>query len=339
MPAERFLKAEVGLQTAFGTPVSPTIMVPLTGSYENQDVWHEAPYDSGTWTPTTIREKVQTAVQVSFRGTGIFEMLPVFFNSGYEDVAPSVTYLHTYTINPAAVAVPKPLTARLGAVGTNIGATGPAMIASDLYLRSWRLSGNVTGDKSTAFEATMFGSLLNDSSGAGVAFIGSALPVTLETMKALKGTLNIEDAAVAGGAFATMTAFSGSLLDWEINGTTGIEPAFSGDGNILTFYGIKHVPPVHTMRIAIRTNATNYALIYGKANAGTYQELQYTLNGSGSRVFTCNLTGAFTECRTAHARNNNEVVMEATLTAQTPHTQTTTPHYAAILVNSTNNWT
>lgn len=339
MPAERFLKSEVGLQTAFGTAVPPTIQMPFTGVYECRNVWHEAPWDSGTWTPSTIRGKATTEAMATFSGSSIFELLPVFWNSGYEDVAPSATYIHAYVVNPAAVAVPKPLTGRFGAVGTNIGGTGPTMILKDLYLKSWKLTGNVTGDKIIKWDCELFGTGVDDNTGAGTAFVGSGLPATLEVMSALKGALNLDDAGTTGGVFTTMSALSASLLDWEINGTTGIEPAYSGDGNILTFGGIKYTTPVTTMRLTVRLSAANYALIHKKYLDGTYQELQYTVVGTASRSLDVKMTGLFTEAPTAHGRSNNEVTMDATFTAQHAHTQVTTPHYLTLTVNSTHNWT
>ena len=339
MPAERFLKSEVGLQTTFGTAVTPTIMMPFTGVYECRDVWHEAPYDAGTWTPTTIRAKVETAAMAKWSGSAIFELLPVFWNSGYQDVAPTATYIHTYIVAPAAVAVPKPLTGRFGAVGTNLGATGPTQILKDLYLRNWKLTGNVTGDKVVTWDSEFFGVSVDDNSGAGTAFAGSGLPTDMEVMKALKGALNLADAGATGGVFPGNDDLQASLLDWEINGTTGLEPAYSGDGNILAFGLVKYVPPVHTMRVTARLSSANYALIYGTYAAGTYQELEFTLSGAESRSLVVKMTGIFTECRTAHARNTSEVVMDATFTAQTPHTQTTTPHYLTLAVNSKHNWT
>ncbi len=341
MPSDRFLKAEVGLQSTFGTSVTPTIQVPFTGSYECRDVWHEAPWDAGAWTPTTIRAKMATEAQARFTGSAMFEMLPVLWNSGYNDVDPTGTgpYAHTYNISPSAVGLPKPLTGYFGAVGTNIGATGPAMVLKDLYLRTWRLSGNVNGDKNVALEAEFFGTSVNDNGGAGTAFVGCSLPGAMEVIKALQGSLNLDDAGTTGGVFTTMTALSASLLDWELNGITGIEPAYSGDGNILTFGGIRYTAPTTTLRLAARLSSANYALIYSKYTAGTYQELQLTLSGASSRSLDIKMTGIWTECRTAHARSNNEVVIEATFTAQTPHTQTTTPHYLTLTVNSMHNWT
>lgn len=339
MPAERFLQAQVGLQTVFGTAVTPTIKVPYTGSYTCQDVWHEAPYDAGTWTPTTIRAKVLTEANATFRGSAIFEMLPVFWNSGYDDVAPTGTYTHTYTITPTGVGVPAPLTGYFGAVGTNIGATGPAVVLKDLYVRSWRLSGNVAGDKNVGFECELFGTGVSDNSGAGTAFANVNLPGTLEVIKALKGSLNLDDAGTTGGVFTTMTALSASLLNWEIDGRTGIEPAYSGDGGDLAFVALKYTEPSLTMRMTVRLSSANYGLIYAKYADGVYQELQFTLSGSSNRELDIRMTGIFTECRTAHARSNNEVVMDATFVAQTPHTQIVSPHYATLSVTSTHNWT
>ncbi|MCX7851803.1 MAG: hypothetical protein N2383_03365 [Caldilineales bacterium] len=339
MPPERLLKCEVGLQTVFGTPATPTIQLPYTADYENRDQWRNAPYDAGSWTPTGLRAKMQTECQCRMRGAAIFELLPVFWSSGYDKVTPSGTYLHTYNVSPSAPGNPKPLTAYVGAKGVNLGASGPAVILPDLYLRSWRLDGSVTGEKTCNWEAELFGTQVNDNNGAGTAFANVNLPTTPELLKVLLASFNLADASTTGGVFTTMTAVYGSLLDWELNATTGLAPAYSGDGNTLSFTGLRFVAPAHTLRLTIRLSSANFALIYRKYATGTYQELQLTLNGSGGRSLDIKMTGLFTECRSVHARRQDELVLEATFTAETPYFQTTTPHYLTLAVNSSHNWT
>lgn len=340
MGSDKFLKMQVGLQTSFGTPVTPTIQLPLIGNYEDQRVHHSSEYDRGAWTPTTIASLERTLSRVMLTGDAFYEVLPVLFNSMWEDVAPTGAdpYTHTYTISPAAVAVPKPLTGLAGAVGENIGGTGPAVKLPDLYVRSLSLASNVN-NPTAALEAELFGTNVDDNSGAGFAFASVALPGNLETINGLKAALNIQDAATTGGDFLTMTAFSCAFIDWRLAFTSGLEPKYSVDGAITTHAGIRYTQPTGELVAKIRTNSTNYALIKAKSDARTYQELQLVLSGSATRAVTINLTGRWTAVPTVHARESDEVVMDATFTVETPHTQTTTPHWAAVTVVSKHNWT
>jgi hypothetical protein len=340
MASEKLLKAQAGLQTAFGTGVAPTIQVPWVVDYEDTREHHEAEWDAGTWTPTTITTLAATGATVSISGTAFFELLPVLLSSGLEDVAPGGAdpFTYAYTISPAAPAVPKPLTWLVGAVGENIGGTGPAVKFIDQYLRSLTLSANVN-DKMLALEAEMFGTSYDDNAGAGYAFAVAALPTPIEAMNGLKGQLNIQDAAAIGGDFTTMTAFACSWLDWSLALTTGIEPKYCLSDNITSFAGIKQTVPVLELAATVRTSATNYALIKAKADARTYQELQLIINGSATRKFQANLTGRWVDVLSAHSRQDGEVVMKGTFRAETPHTQTTTPHYAALSLITKTSWT
>jgi len=339
MGSQKFMKMQVGLQTAHGTAATPTIQIPVTGTYTDKLVKRVAPYDSGTWTPTTIVNNVAYLSEVKATGDGFFEMMPVWLNSAFEDVAPSVTYTHTYTVAPAAIAVPMPLTALLGAVGENLGVTGPAVKIKDLYVQELVLSGNMNTYEVNC-DVTLFGGQVDDNAGAGYAFASVALPVTMDAMKTLLGGLNIDDAGTTGGAFATMTAFAGALLDWKLSIKPGIGPKWSGDSNSLASCGIVHTTPVITFTPTVRTTSVNYALVKAKEEANTYQELELTVNGTtASDSFKAQLTGRWTACPTAHERKNDELVMTPTFTAETSHLQTTTPHYAKFINSSTNNWT
>lgn len=338
MGSVRFLKTQVALQTAFGTPVDPTIVLPLTGNYTDGRVHHAAEWDSGTWTPTTIPTLERTLGTVNLTGSALFEILPVLLNSMWEDVAPTATYVHTYTIIPAAVAVPKPLTALVGAVGENLGGTGPAVKLQDLYVRQLTLSSSLNAPM-VSLDAELFGTDVADNSGAGFAFIAVALPATMETINGLKGAFNIQDAGVTGGDFATMTALSCAISGWTLTMRSGLEPKYCLDGASPTHSGIVYTQPSIELALTVRTTSANYALVKAKSDARTYQELQMVLSGASSRAFTVNLTGRFTSVPSAAERENDEVVMKGTFTAETSHLQTTTPHWAALIVNSTHNWT
>lgn len=338
MASTKFMKAQVGLQSTFGTAVAPTIQVPWRGRYEDQRQNHEAEYDAGTWTPTSIVTEVAQQAMVTFEGTAFFELLPVLLNSGYEDVAPSGTYIHTYVVSPAAIATPKPLTALIGAVGTNIGGTGPAVKFKDLYLRSLTLAGNIN-DKAVTLTAEMFGTTYDDNSGAGYAFASVNLPATIEVINALKGVLRYQDVTTTGGDFATMTDMECTLLDWELALTTGIEPAWCLTDETTTWSALKYTTPTCEFRPVVRLNSTTYAAIKAKADARTFQELQLFIAGTSGHDLTVNMTGLWNVVPTVHDDQDGELVMRPTFITRTPHTQTTTPHFLTVIVESTHNWT
>lgn len=346
MASSKFNKAQVGLQTAIGTGLAATAMsiqVPWKGTYEDKRQRHTAEYDAGTWTPTTIVADVGYETAATFEGTAFFEMLPVLLNSGWADVAPSATYLHTYEVSPAAVGVPMPLTALFGTVGTNIGGTGPAVLLKDLFLKTLTLSANIN-DKAVMVKAELFGSTFDaNTANAGYAFDTVSLPATMEVINGLKGVIRYLDAGTTGGiaTFTGMTDFECTILDWELTIDTGIEPAYCLTDETTTWSALKYTTPVVQFKPIVRTNATTYAAIKGKADARTYQQVQLHLPGAVSpgSYMTVSMTGLWDVIPTAHDEQDGEVVMKPTFTCQTPHTQTTTPHYLTMLVNSTHNWT
>ena len=342
MASSKFRKVQVGHQSAFGTAVAPTIQLPMTGTYEDKSQVHVAEYDAGTWTPTTIVAKVASETAMTLEGTAFFEVLPVLLSSGLEAVTASGTppaAVHTYTISPAAIATPKPLTALVGAVGTNIGGTGPAVKLKDLYLKKLTLSGNIN-DKVVMVKAELFGTTYDpNTADAGFAFETVSLIPTMEMINSLKGTLKIEDVTTTGWSFGGLTAFSCAMFDWEWELGTGIEPSWCQTDNVMTWAGLKYTAPSCTFKPIIRTSATNYALIKTKSDARTYQELQYVIAGSdATRSLTLNMTGRWDVVPTVHDDQDGELVMKPTFLVETPHTQTTTPHWMVIVVNSNHIW-
>lgn len=338
MASSKFNKTQVGLQTDIGTAVAPTIQVPWKGTYEHAQEMHTAEYDAGTWTPTTIEANVGEETVVNWEGTAFFEMMPVLLNSGLADVSPSGTYIHTYVVSPAAVGVPKPLTALFGTVGTNIGGTGPAVKLKDLFLKTLTLSANIN-DKVVMVKAELFGSTLDDNSGAGFAHANVTLPATMEVIEALKGVFRYQDAAATGGDFSTMTDFECSILDVEFVLETGIEPAFCLTDETTSWSTLKYIGPSCELKLTVRTNATTYAAIKGKSDTRTYQELQWFLAGTTGHDLDIRMTGVWDAVPSAHDDQDGEVVMKATFQCKTPHTQTTTPHWLSIINESTHNWT
>lgn len=323
----KFLKAEAGKQAEFGTPVAPTFRLPFEGEYQDAQEDHVAQYDSGVWTPQEIAGKVADHATFTLKGTAFFELLPIFWNAGYNDITPSGTgpYAYDDALDPAAEGAPIPYTFYFGG-GEDIGGTGPAIRIADAYCQSFSLAFGI-GAKQIALQSTWFGKSVDDNAGAGFDFIGSNLPGSLEMMKGLLGELNVQDAAATGGDFATMTAFECSLLDWTLTVNTGIRPKWAADNNALTYCGYYYEAPAVTLAAAIRTTSANYANVAAKAKARTYQELELILNGSSARQLRAQLTGRWLPNVTAHGRSGNEVVMNAVFQAGTPYTQTTTPHY------------
>ena len=341
MGSTKLLMTQVGLQTQFGTGVTPTIQAPWVVEYEDQRELHEPEMDAGAWMPVEQVMEISEGAQINVSGDAMFEMLPVLFNSAFDDVAPTGAdpYTHVYLLSPTAPGTPKPLTFLTGEVGNNIGGTGPAVKFIDQYVRSVTLAGSIS-DKVVTLEAELFGTSYDDNSGAGYAFATPiSMPANLQSMVATRGELNIQDAAATGGDFATMTAFSCALIDWNLNIVTGLQEKWCLCDNTLSWVGIQNVVPEVTLEATIRTSATNYALVKAKHDARTYQELQLIVNGDLTRKATFNLTGRWTECASAHARENNEVVMTATFGCRVPAIQTTTPHFFGCTVISKHGWT
>jgi hypothetical protein len=329
MASEKFLKAEVGQQATFGTPVTPTLLYPFTGEYVDAAEYHIAQYDSGEWVQGEQPVKTCDYVTMTFRGTSTFETLPIPLMAGFDDVAPSGTDPYTYAIAYDLAAEPEPLpcTFLLGG-GADLGATGPAIKVQDAYCSKVTLSGNINSKEVSRTEE-WFGLSYNDNSGAGFDYAGVAVPTAQETMLALKAALSLDDAGTTGGAFTSMTSTSGVLIDWTIEIDTGARAKWACDsGGVLAYIGVMFVEPSITFKPTIRTDTTTYGLVKAKQRAITFQELQFVISGNDTRAFTANLTGRWTECPTAHARENGEIVMKPTFAARRYPAQTTTPHIA-----------
>jgi hypothetical protein len=347
MASYKLMKAQIGKQATHGTPVTVTKQVPWNVRYEDQTQRHTLPWDAGTWTPTTIYATAATMVGMTISGSAHFEMLPFLLRGlitadAYTEAGEgeAVTYTYNYVVGPTSVGTPLPSTYLVGTVGTNIGGTGPAVRLSDVYTNTLRLAANIN-DKIVSFEADMFGTTIDDASGAGYAFEAVTLPANLELINGLEGVIRYQDAGTTGGDFLTMTDFDCTILDWELNIDPGIEPLWCLTDETNTFVGVKFQDPEITFSPIVRTNATTYAAIRGKANARTYQEVQlYIVDvvGAAVRSLTVNMTGLWDVVPTVHDEQDGEVVMKPVFRCQTPVTQTTTPHYCEIIVTNKVPW-
>ena len=339
MASSKFNKIQVAKQAAFGTAIGADAMkvnLPLRGTYEDKRQNHIAEYDAGTWTPTQIVTTVAYETAMKLEGTAFYEILPVLLTSGLSDEAPSDTYLHTFTVSPTAIGTPMPLTALVGTVGTNIGGTGPAVRLRDLYLKTLKLSSNIN-DKAVMLSAEFFGTTYDDNSKAGYVFDAAGMTtLTPEVINGLGGVLRYQDAAATGGDFATMTDFECTLLDWEWMLDTGIEPAWCLTDETTTWAALKYTQPSCEFKPILRTSATTYAAVKGKADDRTFQELELYIHGTGSLYLQ--MTGLWDVVPSVHEDQDGEVVMKPTFICRTPYTQTTTPHFLTIKNTSTHNW-
>lgn len=340
MANERALIAQLGKQTAFDTPATPTIKLPWTVDYEDAREVLEREWDAGQWVPSVIAALLSEDGTFKTSGVIDFEMLPVVFDAGIADVTPTGTdpYTAAYEMDPAGPGTPAPMTLLIGAAGENIGATGAAVRLPNSYLTKLTLAGGIN-EKAIKHEGEWIATTVDDNSGAGYALIsGLTPPAAIVEMNALLGEWKIQDAAATGGDFATMTAFDCAILNWRLTMDFGIKPKRSVDGNRLTYAGIRRDNPAVELEATIRLNQANYALVRGKHLARTFQELQFVINGAASRKATFELTGWWADAKSGHMREDGEVVMKAKFNARTPHFQTTTPHFFGATVVSKHNW-
>ena len=329
MATTKFLKAEAGKQTALGTPATPDFQIPMVGEYEDAQIEVSAEWDSGTWSGMEIVEQAAKLAKVTLRRHSFFEFWPVLLSAGFNDqltASAAAPYSYVDLLTPTAAGTPRPYTFRFGATGNNIGGTGPAVQVPDAYLQKITLSGNMNS-KDVDVETDWFGSEVDDNSGAGYSFAGAALPTPLGMMNTMLGALALKDAGTTGGDFTSLTSLTGVLLDWVLTIETGLSPEWSSDSNQLTYTGVRVQPPTITFAPTIRTNATTYAATRTKFEARTYQELMLTLTGGLSRQAILRATGRWTAVPTPRQREDGQVVITPVFTAETPETQTTTPHY------------
>ena len=80
MASTAFNRTQIGIQSAFGTAVAPTILAPFVGAYEDRRKRHTARYDAGTLAPRTIVADVAHETAAALVGTAMFETMPVMLN-------------------------------------------------------------------------------------------------------------------------------------------------------------------------------------------------------------------------------------------------------------------
>ena len=324
----KFMKSEAGMQTAFDTAATTNFKLPWTGEYEDLQEDHAAEYDAGTWTPNTIAAKVANYAALRFSGTAFYEYMPVIHNLAWTATGPTdqTTYQqYDASVSVSAVGAPRPYTFLLGGKEL-LGATGPAVKIQDAYCQSYTLSGGIN-EKAIQLTAELFGLSVNDNAAAGFAFADSALFSPVGMMKSLTAVVKYKTAGTTGGSFVTMNPLSCVLLDWQMTFNTGLMPKWAADQADLSYCGVRHAAPSIEIATTIRTDATTYAAIKAKADARTFQEIEFFWTGDDQRALKYQFTGRFLPNFIAHSRSEDEVVMQPTFRVETPHTQTTTPHW------------
>ncbi|MFA6168297.1 MAG: hypothetical protein WC700_16870 [Gemmatimonadaceae bacterium] len=323
----KFLRVQAGKQAAFDTPATPTFALPVKFVYVDGDEEQVAAWDGGVWTPSVIVERTAQFATFTLRGALFFELLPVLFNAGFADMAPSGAgpYSYAASVLPTAPGTPLPYTFRFGGNDSNRNLASMVQV-QDAYLRTMALTFNMN-DKEILCESEWFGRWVDDNDGFGYAPEAVTLPPGLALVQGLRSTWAVQDAGVAGGAFDALTPFECSLMDWTLTLDTGLRPAWAGDGNALTYCGARHEWPGAALQAHLRTNLTNYAVTKVYANLRTFQELQVAFYGDAGRQAIFNMTGRWLPRFHAHDRSREEVVMKPSFQVATPHEQVTTPHW------------
>lgn len=329
-----FVKSEFGFQSTFGTAVTPNFILPFRGSYQNARTIHEGTYDAGIFFQGKNRVKVNDYATFTIEGDAFFELLPLFLNAGYDWTAattgaagPPQLYTYDDAISLTAEGSPRPITFRHGG-GENLGGTGPAIQIADAYCESLTLSGNLnTGI--VQLRSSWFGKSIDTNSHAGYAFAATAPPPNRKAIRAAGNAFELQDATTTGGDFATMTATSCKMLDWELTYNFGARPKWGADAAAITYCGVRFENATIEFRPTFRTDSQTYSLIYEKFDDITYQELRFSLNGEDGRQMINQLTGLWVEVPTAHGRTDGEVTMSPVWMTEPYIDQTTTPHLAS----------
>lgn len=327
-----FLRVQAGAQSAFGEAATPSFGLPVVFEVEEGDQDQIALWDAGKWTPVAIVERVAQAATFTLRGVLFFELLPLFLDAGFNAMTPGGSGPFTYedAFAPGAAGDPVAYTFRFGG---NDGGRSPASMVQiqDAYLRSLALTFSVER-RVVTFEAKWFGRFVDDNEGSGYEPEAVNVPGGLTMVNGLLATLGLQDAGDSGGAFDAIEQTDCALTEWQIAIDTGLRPAWASDQNALTYCGARQEWPAISFAAQLRTSIATYATTKVKANQHAYQELQlafYDAANLGDRSFVLRLTGRWLPGFVAHERTRGEIVMKPKFQAETPATQTTTPHFAS----------
>lgn len=328
------LRVQAGRQDAFDSPAAMAVAIPAVGDAQDAQEEHVAPWDQGAWTPIVIVDKVAQIATFELNGTLFFETLPLLLEPGFGAMLPSGDGPYTFEggATPGIVSDPVPYTYRFG--GDNAGVvTGSMVQVQDAYLQSLHLEFGLDA-KAILYKATFFGRFYDDNGGLGYQPASVTLPPNLGLVNGLLATMAVQDAGSTGGAFDDLASLDCELMGWSIDLETGLRPMWAGDRNALTYCGVRHEAPLGRFQPVIRTNIATYATVLVKAQQRAYQELELAFYGADSRQAVLHFTGRWLSKLQGHERERGEIVMKPTFIFETPHTQTTTPHWATWAVDS-----
>lgn len=328
-----FFQVQAGKQDAFGTPADMAFALPVRFDYQDGNVEQLAQWDAGVWTGLSILEQVAQFATFTLSGTLFYELLPLLFDAGFDNMAPDGTGPYTYTgsAGPSSVGAPAAYTFRFGGNDANRAPTSMVQIR-DAYLQELTLSFNFNV-RAVQFTSKWFGAFVDDNDGDGYEPQAVALVSPLGMVNGLLATMGVQDAGDTGGAFDDLTNFDCALLEWTLAMDTGLRPAWAADQNALTYCGVRQEEPSVIFQPQVRTNLDTYALTLTKAQLRQFQELQLSFAAT-DRAFDLMMTGRWLPKLNAHDRNRTEVVMNPTFVAGTPAEQTTTPHYLSWSIES-----
>lgn len=321
-----FLQVQAARQTDFDSPATPTTALPLRFEYADGDQDQVAAWDSGAWTGLEIVERVAQIATVKLRGALFFELMPLLLAAGFAAMDPSGDgpYAYEDSVAPGATGTPSPYTFLLGGNDGNRSPTSLVQV-QDAYLSKLTLTYSPTVHI-VQMESEWFGRYIDDNSGLGFEPAAVSLPDGLRMVNGLLSTLGLQDAGDTGGAFDAITEFECELVEWTLTLDTGLRPAWCGDGNNLSYGGVRQEWPALSFAPTIRTNLDTYALVLTKAQQRQAQELQLTFYGE-DRSLVLRMTGRWQPKLNAHERVRGEVVMKPTFEARTPYSQATSPHW------------
>lgn len=321
-----FLQVQAARQSAFDDPALPTIGLPVVFEYADGDQDQIAAWDAGLWTGLEIVERVAKFATFTLRGVLFFELMPLLLAAGFAPVTPSGTGPYTYadSVAPGATGTPSPYTFRFGGNDGNRSPTSMVQV-QDAYLSKLTLTMSQSV-RVVTFDSEWFGRFVDDNDGLGYEPEAVTLPSGLRMVNGLLSGLGLQDAGATGGAFDALTALACELMEWTLTLDTGLRPAWAGDGNNLSYCGVRQEWPGLQFAPTIRTNIDTYALVMAKAQARTYQELQLAFAG-GDDTLSLQMTGRWQPKLNAHERLRGEIVLKPVFEGKTPHTQTTDPHW------------
>lgn len=325
-----FLQVQAAIQDTFGTPAAMVFGLPVVFEYQDGDQDQIAEWDTGTWTPLEISERVAQVATFTLRGVLFFELMPLFLDAGFNAMTPSGDGPYSYedAYVPGEVGAPLGYTFRFGGNDGNRAPTSMVQV-QDAYLQSLVLTFN-PAIRVVTFEAKWFGRYVDDNDGDGYEPASVPLPDGITMVNGLLATLGLQDAGDSGGAFDAIEEMQCALTEWQLSLDTGLRPEWASDRNQLTYCGVRQEWPALTFTATIRTNINTYAVTKVKAAARTFQEMQltfYDVGNLGDRSLVLRMTGRWLPNFAAHERVRGEIVSKPTFQAETLSEQTTTPHW------------